>query len=289
MDSRNKRELFSALRRGSGLASAGEKGGILVLDQTSHLRSLGRAVITGFQQWGSAFILLGRIALSLRHLFRQSEQVLLQMMSMGVNSLPVVVFSAVFTGMVAAVQAAYQMQGLVPPIWLGTGICRAVLIELGPVLTALVVAGRVGSGIAAELGTMKVTEQIDALETMAVDPVELLVMPRFVAGAVMAPVLTIFANFIALIGGWLVSVMSVGITTQVYLDGLRFHFHTRDLMGGIIKSIFFGIIIATSGCFHGFAAEGGAAGVGRATTRTVVAAAVMILIFDYIVSAWIFR
>jgi phospholipid/cholesterol/gamma-HCH transport system permease protein len=271
------------------MSSAGEKGGILVLDQTSYLRSLGRAVITGFQQWGSAFILLGRIAASLRHFFRQMEQVFLQMMHMGVHSLPVVVFSAVFTGMVAAVQAAYQMQGLVPPIWLGTGICRAVLIELGPVLTALVVAGRVGSGIAAELGTMKVTEQIDALETMAIDPVEHLVMPRFVAGAVMSPVLTVFANFIALIGGWMVSVLSVGITTQIYLDGLRFHFHTRDLMGGIVKSVFFGIIIATSGCFHGFAAEGGAAGVGRAATKAVVAAAVIILIFDYIVSAWIFR
>lgn len=280
MDSRNE---------GSLRASAGEKGIELNSAESSHLRTLGRAVITGFQQWGSAFILLGRIVASLRHFFRQLEQVLLQMMHMGVHSLPVVVFSAVFTGMVAAVQAAYQMQGLVPPIWLGTGICRAVLIELGPVLTALVVAGRVGSGIAAELGTMKVTEQIDALETMAVDPVEHLVMPRFVAGAVMSPVLTVFANFIALIGGWLVSVLSVGITTQVYLDGLRFHFHTRDLMGGIVKSVFFGIIIATSGCFHGFAAEGGAAGVGRAATKAVVSAAVMILIFDYIVSAWIFR
>lgn len=281
MDFRNEGSLLRA--------SAGDEGGKLNTEQTSHLRALGRAVITGFQQWGSAFILLGRIVLSLRFFFRQFEQVVLQMMAMGVHSLPVVVFSAVFTGMVAAVQAAYQMQGLVPPIWLGTGICRAVLTELGPVLTALVVAGRVGSGIAAELGTMKVTEQIDALETMAVDPVEHLVMPRFVAGAVMSPVLTIFANFIALIGGWMVSVLSVGITTQVYLDGLRFHFHTRDLMGGVIKSVFFGIIIATSGCFHGFAAEGGAAGVGRAATKAVVAAAVMILIFDYIVSAWIFR
>jgi len=252
--------------------SAGDDGAKLNRDQSSYVRAVGRAVITGFQQWGSAFILLGRIVLSLRHLPRQFEQVVLQMMAMGVHSLPVVVFSAVFTGMVAAVQAAYQMQGLVPSIWLGTGICRAILTELGPVLTP-----------------MKVTEQIDALETMAVDPVEHLVMPRFVAGAVMSPVLTIFANFIALIGGWLVAVLSVGITTQVYLDGLRFHFHTRDLMGGIIKSIFFGVIIATSGCFHGFAAEGGAAGVGRAATKAVVAAAVMILIFDYIVSAWIFR
>jgi phospholipid/cholesterol/gamma-HCH transport system permease protein len=257
--------------------------------ESLRVAQLGRSVITVFQQWGAAFILLARILQALRSVFRKFDLVVLQMMAMGVHSLPVVVFSAVFTGMVAAVQASYQMQGLVPPIWLGTGICRAVLIELGPVLTALVVAGRVGSGIAAELGTMKVTEQIDALETMAIDPVEHLVMPRFVAGAVMAPVLTIFANFIALAGGWLVAVLSIGITTQVYLDGLRFHFHTKDLMGGVIKSVFFGIIIATSGCFHGFAAEGGAEGVGRATTRTVVAAAVMILIFDYIVSAWIFR
>jgi phospholipid/cholesterol/gamma-HCH transport system permease protein len=191
--------------------------------------------------------------------------------------------------MVAAVQAAYQMQGLVPPIWLGVGICRAVLIELGPVLTALVVAGRVGAGIAAELGTMKVTEQIDALEAMAIDPVAHLVMPRFVAGAVMAPVLTAFANLVALAGGWLVSVLSVGISTQLYLDGLRFHFHSRDLTGGIVKSVFFGIIIATAGCFYGMQTEGGAEGVGRSTTRAVVAASVLILIFDYIISASIFR
>jgi phospholipid/cholesterol/gamma-HCH transport system permease protein len=249
---------------------------------------IGQATLDSFQEWGSAFYLFGRILLALRHLFKNSRLIVQQMVVMGVNSLPLVLFSAVFTGMVAAVQAAYQMQGLVPPIWLGTGIARAVMIELGPVLTALVVAGRVGAGIAAELGTMRVTEQIDALETMAIDPVSFLVMPRFVAGAVMSPVLTIFANFVALIGGWLVSTASVGISSQVYLDGLRFHFHTKDLVGGIVKSIFFGIIIATSGCFHGFATEGGAEGVGRATTKAVVTAAVLILIFDYIVSAWIF-
>lgn len=250
---------------------------------------IGRSTIDLLQGWGAAFILLGRIIYSLRYLFRNFGQITMQMMYFGVNSLPVVLFSAVFTGMVAGVQAAYQMQGLVPPIWLGAGISRAVLIELGPVLTALVVAGRVGAGIAAELGTMKVTEQIDALETMAIDPVAYLFMPRFVAGAVMAPVLTVFANFVALAGGWLVAVLSVGITSQMYLDGLRFHFHTRDLMGGIVKSVFFGIIIATSGCFHGAATEGGAEGVGKATTNSVVASAVLILIFDYIISAWIFR
>jgi len=110
-----------------------------------------------------------------------------------------------------------------------------------------------------------------------------------VAGAVMAPVLTVFANFVALAGGWLVSVTSVGISTQLYLDGLRFHFHTRDLMGGIVKAVFFGVIIATAGCFYGFGAEGGAKGVGTATTKAVVAAAVLILVFDYVISAWIFR
>ncbi len=253
------------------------------------LAAAGRAVLDALQEWGAAFFLLARIAASLRLAGRNSRLLVQEMMAFGVASLPLVLFSAVFTGMVAAVQAAYQMQGLVPAIWLGAGICRAVLIELGPVLTALVVAGRVGAGIAAELGTMRVTEQIDALETMAIDPVAFLVMPRFVAGAVMAPVLTVFANFVALAGGWLVSVTSVGISTQLYLDGLRFHFHTRDLMGGIVKAVFFGVIIATAGCFYGFGAEGGAKGVGTATTKAVVAAAVLILVFDYVISAWIFR
>ncbi|HTY07958.1 MAG TPA: ABC transporter permease [Candidatus Edwardsbacteria bacterium] len=253
------------------------------------LATVGEATLTMLQEWGAAFFLFGRILGSLRLAARNGRLVLQEMMAFGIASLPLVLFSAVFTGMVAAVQAAYQMQGLVPPIWLGAGICRAVLIELGPVLTALVVAGRVGAGIAAELGTMRVTEQIDALETMAIDPVGFLVMPRFVAGAVMAPVLTVFANTVALLGGWAVSVASVGISTQLYLDGLRFHFHSRDLTGGIIKSVFFGIIIATSGCFYGFGAEGGAKGVGTATTKAVVAAAVLILVFDYMISAWIFR
>ena len=260
-----------------------------ILSQRSIFENIGRSTIALFQGWGAAFILLGRIIVSLRFLFRNSGQVIMQMVFFGVNSLPVVLFSAIFTGMVAGVQAAYQMQGLVPPIWLGTGICRAILTELGPVLTALVVAGRVGAGIAAELGTMKVTEQTDALETMAIDPVAYLYMPRFVAGAVMAPVLTIFANFVALIGGGLVAVLSVGVSSQMYLDGLRFHFHTRDLVGGIVKSAFFGIIIATSGCFHGSTTEGGAEGGGKATTNSVVTSAVLILIFDYIISAWIFR
>lgn len=253
------------------------------------LSAVGGAVLDSLQEWGAAFFLLGRIAGSLRSAARNSHLIVQEMVAFGINSLPLVLFSAVFTGMVAAVQAAYQMQGLVPPIWLGAGICRAVLIELGPVLTALVVAGRVGAGIAAELGTMRVTEQIDALETMAIDPVGFLVMPRFVAGAVMAPVLTVFANAVALVGGWAVSVASVGISTQIYLDGLRFHFHTRDLTGGIVKSVFFGVIIATSGCFYGFGAEGGAKGVGTATTKAVVAASVLILVFDYMISAWIFR
>jgi len=237
---------------------------------------------------GGVFILLTGIALRIPQVFKTFRLSIDQMMAMGVNSLPLVLFTSVFTGMVSSVQAAYQMADRVPLIYLGSGVCKAVVIELGPVITALVVAGRVGAAIAAELGTMRVTEQIDALETLAIDPLRYLVLPRFVAGVVMLPVLVVFADLVAILGGWFVAVFSVRISSHIFLEGLKLFFYSRDVIGGIVKAIFFGAIIATMGCYHGFRAEGGAEGVGKATTRAVVASSLLILIFDYVVASWIF-
>jgi phospholipid/cholesterol/gamma-HCH transport system permease protein len=211
-----------------------------------------------------------------------------QMLFMGVNSLPLVIFTSVFTGAVSAVQASYQFQNFIPMRYLGTAVGKAVIIELGPVLTALVVAGRVGASIAAELGTMRVTEQIDALETMALDPVRYLVVPRFLAGIIMLPVLTIIADLVAILGGLAVAVWFLDLTSYTFLNGVRLFFDLQDLFAGLVKSIVFGGIISLIGCFQGFRTLGGAEGVGFSTTRAVVVSSILILLSDYIIASIIF-
>ena len=212
-----------------------------------------------------------------------------QMGAIGVGSLGLVVVVSLFTGGVAAVQAAYQFSSVVPLKYIGAVILRSVIIELGPVLTALVVGGRVGAAIAAELGTMKVTEQIDAMRAMGVDPVRQLIVPRVIAATVMLPVITVFADAIAIFGGFVVSVLSIGLTPTAYANALKDFFYGKDLVSGLIKAVCFGNIIGTMGCYFGFATEGGAEGVGIGTTRAVVASCVLVLITDYVLSSVLFR
>lgn len=211
-----------------------------------------------------------------------------QMLYMGVNSIPLVFLTSLFTGAVTSVQAAYQFSDLLSMRYLGSAVSKAVIIELGPVLTALVVTGRVGAAIAAELGTMKVTEQIDALETMALNPTEYLVVPRFVGGLFMLPVLTIFADLIAILGGLFVAMAFLDVTSHTFLSSVRSFFEMRDLWAGLTKSFAFGAIIAIIGCYQGFNTSGGAEGVGRSTTKAVVVASVLILISDYFLASLIF-
>jgi phospholipid/cholesterol/gamma-HCH transport system permease protein len=239
---------------------------------------------------------VGRIALMLADAGRNAipatrslHLVVDQMSTIGVGSLGLVTVVSLFTGAVAAVQAAYQFSSVVPLKYLGAVIIRSVIIELGPVLTALVVGGRVGASIAAELGTMKVTEQIDALRAMAINPIRYLVVPRLVASIVMLPVVTIFANAIAIFGGFIVAITAVGVSPNTYVVGIKQYFFLKDLYSGLLKSMFFGGIIGTMGCFYGFATEGGAEGVGRATTRAVVASCVLVLISDYVLANVLFR
>ena len=215
--------------------------------------------------------------------------VIQQMSAIGVGSVWLVTVVSLFTGAVAAVQAAYQFSSVVPLKYLGAVIIRSIIIELGPVLTALVVGGRVGASIAAELGTMKVTEQIDALRVMAINPVRYLVVPRLLASIVMLPVVTVFANAIGIFGGYVVAVTAVGVSTHTFVIGLKQFFFMKDLYSGLLKSMFFGGIIGTMGCHYGFATEGGAEGVGQATTRAVVGACVLVLISDYVLANVLFR
>jgi len=215
--------------------------------------------------------------------------ILRQCFHIGNESMPLVILTSIFVGGVAALQSSYQFQGAIPLIYVGTVLAKSVFIELGPVLTALVVGARVGASIAAEIGTMKVTEQIDALETLAIRPVRYLAVPRFVAAVVMLPVITIFANGIAMVGGMVVAVARVGISVNTFTRGMRFLFDPHDVYGGLIKSFVFGAAIALSGCFFGFSTSGGAEGVGEATMKAVVACCVMILVADYFLAEGIFR
>ena len=250
---------------------------------------LGRMALDFFAHVGGLFLLLLQVIKSLPHLFRSFRLTVEQMLQMGVNSLPLIGLVSVFTGSVAAWQAAYQFESFVPMRFLGTAVSKAITIELAPVLTALVVAGRVGASIAAELGTMRVTEQIDALEVMAINPVRYLVLPRVVSGVIMLPVLVIFANVVAILGALVVSVYMVHISGEMFLNGVKRYFYLSDVLAGLTKAAVFGFIISFIGCYQGFVTTGGAAGVGKSTTRAVVISAVMILISDFLIATVLFR
>jgi len=256
---------------------------------TGAIRHLGRATIGVFEDFGGACLLAGRTLRTLPRLPRTFRLAFEQMFRVGVQSLPLVLVTSIFTGGVAAVQAAYQFQNYVPMRYLGSVIGKSVVIELGPVLTALVVAGRVSASIAAELGTMKVTEQVDALETMAIDPIRFLVMPRFVAAAIMLPIITAYSDILAILGGWAVATSALNVGTNVFLDGLRLFFESKDVLSGLVKAWVFGMAIAMMGCHFGMKTKGGAEGVGIATTKAVVYSCLSILIADYRLASLLFN
>jgi phospholipid/cholesterol/gamma-HCH transport system permease protein len=207
-----------------------------------------------------------------------------QMYEIGVMSLPVVAITGFSTGMVLAAQSFFQLadKGLASAT--GLMVTKAMLVELGPVLTAFMVTGRVGAAICAELGTMRVTEQIDALSSMAVNPLRYLVAPRFIAGISMLPLLTVFSCLMGIIGGFMIAVYYYGMSPSSFLDPLPQHVNTFDVFSGLIKGFVFGVIIITISCYRGMETRGGAAGVGRATTNSVVICYSVILIGNFILT-----
>jgi phospholipid/cholesterol/gamma-HCH transport system permease protein len=206
-----------------------------------------------------------------------------QMKLVGVNSVPIALFIAAFTGVVLAMQASYTLTGAVPLYFVGTAVGKSLLLELGPVLTGLVLAGRVGANIAAELGTMRVTEQVDALETLAYDPQSYLVVPRVLAASMMFPVIVAMASACGIITGWLTAVNLLDLSSFEFFKGIKMFYNFKDVWYGLVKSISFGFCIALIGCMQGLSVHGGAEGVGRATTQAVVQSAAMILVLD---AAW---
>lgn len=230
---------------------------------------------------GGLFQLIGdAIVGAVTRPFYRSE-LLRQMDEIGVKSVTITGITAFFTGGVLALQTAYALSAFGGKQFIGRIVSLSLVRELGPVLTALMVGGRVGSGITAELGSMTVTEQVDALRTMAVSPVRRLVVPRVLATVLMMPVLTALADVLGILGGLLIAVVELQMTAQDYLGGIWQQLQISDIMSGLGKSLFFGLEVAAIGCYNGLNVEGGAASVGTATTRTVVIASICVLISDF--------
>jgi len=209
------------------------------------------------------------------------SELMRQMDELGVKSVSITGITALFTGMVLALQTAYSLAAFGGKQFVGRVVALSLVRELGPVLTALMVGGRVGSGITAELGSMTVTEQVDALRAMAISPVRRLVVPRVIATVLMMPVLAGLADFLGILGGLGIAVVELGLTAQDYLTSIWSQLQISDIMSGLSKTFFFGFEIAVIGCWNGLRTEGGAAAVGVATTRTVVFASICVLISDF--------
>jgi phospholipid/cholesterol/gamma-HCH transport system permease protein len=214
--------------------------------------------------------------------------ILKQMMDIGYYSLPVVGLTAIFTGMVLALQsytgfARFSAESAIPNV-----VVVSITRELGPVLAGLMVAGRVGAALAAEIGTMRVTEQIDALTTLATNPFKYLIAPRIIAGVLMLPILVLVADVIGVFGGYLVSVYKLDFNAGNYLKNTVDFLEVTDVVSGLVKAAVFGFLVSLMGCYHGYHSRGGAQGVGTATTNAVVSASILILSFNYVITELFF-
>jgi phospholipid/cholesterol/gamma-HCH transport system permease protein len=253
------------------------------------LVKLGELIINFFTSVGIIFILIGSI---FKWMFKKPfdfKNIIKQMVHIGYDSIPVVFIISLFTGMVIALQTGLTLEKAFKGMsqFIGGVVAVSMARELAPVLTALIIAGRIGSSIAAEIGTMQVTEQIDALKTLATNPVHYLAVPRFLALTFMLPCLAMFADFIGWIGGAIVSVIELDTPFLTYYYHSQSTLKMGDIVSGLIKSCFFGMIIAIIGCYKGFNTKGGAEGVGKSTTSAVVLSSILILISDYFLTSFL--
>ncbi|MGB1779505.1 MAG: MlaE family ABC transporter permease [Longimicrobiales bacterium] len=244
------------------------------------VRTVGRGALRSVTSLGRAGYLGADAFRALRKVDLWGPHLLPQMTRIGVESVPIALFIASFTGVVLALQASYTFTGQVPLYFVGALVGKTMILELGPVLTGLALSGRVGANIAAEIGTMRVTEQIDALETLAYDPVAYLVTPRVLAGAIMFPMVVILSIAIGIAAGWGTSMALLDLSSAEFIKGLRLFFEPWDVQFAAIKSITFGMTVTSVGCSFGFHTRGGAEGVGQATTRAVVISSMIILVLD---------
>ena len=251
------------------------------------VRRLGARVISILEEMGAVLVLLGqtviripRRPLGIRDLFEQMHFV-------GVQSLPVIMLTAIFMGMVLAYQSYQGFVRFGAESLVGTVVALSVTRELAPVFAGLMVSGRVGAAMAAELGTMRVTEQIDALVTLATDPIKYLIVPRILAGIIVMPILVLFADAIGILGGYLVSTKVLLVDEGVYIQRTYQYLEIEDLTMGLIKATVFGGVVALIGCYQGYTTSGGAAGVGIATTRAVVISSILVFVFNYFITVFL--
>ena len=263
----------------------GSKGNCLIMHETI-LSYIGKRVLHLANELGKIFNLF---RLTVYWIFTRPvdyKNITMQMVEVGWHSFPVIVLTSLFTGMVFALQTGSSFKNIFnEPVFIGSAVGFALVKELSSVLTAIVIAGRIGASIAAELGTMKVTEQIDALYTLGTNPIKYLAVPRFLACITMIPLLTILSNVIGILGGLGVSVYVLRIPSTVYWEDIFYYMELTDFAHGIIKAFFFAAIIAVVSCYRGFSCYGGAEGVGKATTSAVMISIVLILVSDYFLAA----
>ena len=250
--------------------------------------ALGRALLT-------ICALVGRLAIfaasGISHIVRPpfyGRAFLAALVEIGFYSLPVVALTAVFTGMVLALQSATGLSRFSAESAIASLVVLSVTRELGPVLAGLMVAGRVGAAMAAEIGTMRVTDQIDALGTLSTNPMKYLVAPRLLAGVIALPLLVVVADLLGVLGGYIIATVKLGFNGGVYLANTANFVQTDDVLSGLVKAAVFGLLICLLGCYHGYNSRGGAQGVGAATTSAVVTASVLILAFDYMLTELFF-
>lgn len=252
------------------------------------LERLGRIFIRFFEQTGLWFRMLWRTMVWGVKSPYEVREWSRQMVRVGVDSIPVVFLTTMFTGMVLALQTYTGFQRVHAENFVGSVVALAMLRELSPVLVGLMVTGRVGSSMAAEIGTMRVTEQLDALKALATDPVHYLFVPRVIAGVVMLPFLVILGDALGIYGGYLVSVKLLGANPLIYEQNTFNFLQMSDIWSGLIKSAFFGLILTLTGCVRGYYTTGGAEGVGKATTNAVVSASLIILLADFFLTKILF-
>ncbi len=252
------------------------------------LDHIGRGFLRFFEQTGLWFGMLGRTAAWAARPPYEFGEWFRQMARVGVDSVPVVFLTTMFTGMVLALQTWAGFQRVHAENFVGSIVALAMLRELSPVLVGLMVTGRVGSSMAAEIGTMRVTEQLDALRSLATDPVQYLFVPRVIAGIVMLPFLVVLGDALGIYGGYLVAVKLLGANPFIYEQSTFQFLEMKDIWSGLIKSSVFGLILTLTGCVRGYYTTGGAEGVGRATTNAVVSASLIILLSDFFLTKILF-
>ena len=252
------------------------------------LALLGRVFLGFLETTGRLSIFTGNATISAILPKYYLRQIMRQMMEIGYYSLPVVGLTAIFTGAVLALQTYTGFSRFNAESSIASVVVISITRELGPVLAGLMVAGRVGASMAAEIGTMRVTEQIDALTTLSTNPMKYLIAPRIMAGLITMPLLVLVADIIGVYGGYLVSIHKLGFSPGNYLKSTFDFLEYKDVISGLVKAGVFGFIIALMGCYHGFNSKGGAQGVGRATTNAVVSASILILCSNYLITELFF-